>query len=200
METAKYLDRLLMKYSNTFNIYKSYRIGTREYPAYGYFFSRSEKYILIQEANMWAADSYEHIIFLQEEAIREQHVVQAEELIQGHMEEVLVRKGNKYPSRNHMSSILTVVLLSQKSIDRDVIKRIRKYHFDKGYLFHFRGYCQGRILAVGMEDKQVYACRCGKDCIPLLQGVFEEVIAGMEGFDAACKAQNIQVYKQEPAY
>ena len=42
MNTATYLDRLLLKYSNTFNIYKPYRIGARQYPAYGYFFSDNQ--------------------------------------------------------------------------------------------------------------------------------------------------------------
>lgn len=38
MEMAQYLDRLLLRYSGTFDIYKPYFIDGKEYPAYGYFF------------------------------------------------------------------------------------------------------------------------------------------------------------------
>ncbi len=62
MNSADYLNRLLLKYSGTFDIYQPYMIMGREYPAYGYFFSHVEKYVLVRKANMWSADSYEHIL------------------------------------------------------------------------------------------------------------------------------------------
>ena len=45
MNTAEYLDRLLVKYSSAFDIYQPYVIHGKEYPAYGYFFSHTEKYV-----------------------------------------------------------------------------------------------------------------------------------------------------------
>ena len=43
MNNAQYLDRLLLPYAGTFNIYMPYKIHDKEYPAYGYFFSSVEK-------------------------------------------------------------------------------------------------------------------------------------------------------------
>ena len=148
MNTATYLDRLLLKYSNTFNIYKPFRIGARLYPAYGYFFSHNEKYVLVQEANMWSADSYEHIIFRIEDQITPECVKEAESLIKDEMESILVRKGEKLPAKNHMSSLLTVVLLGQQPISKETAKQIGRFKFDKGYQFNMRGYSRGRIGVV----------------------------------------------------
>lgn len=64
LSTSDYLDRLLLRYSGTFDIHKPYTINEQEYDAYGYFHSHVEKYVLVREANMWSSNSYEHILFL----------------------------------------------------------------------------------------------------------------------------------------
>lgn len=197
MNTEKFLDRLLLKYSNTFNIYKPYRIGARQYPAYGYFFSHNEKYVLVQEANMWSADSYEHILFWEEEEITEEHVKKAQELIINEMEPTLVRKGEKLPAKNHMSSLITVVMLGQKPMSKETEKKIKKFRFDKGYQFNMRGYCRGRIIAATMEDKNVVASPDIKSSKKVFQEVFKEVEEGKEGFTAVCEKQGVTCYTQE---
>ena len=50
METADYLNQLLRKYSGTFDLYQPYVIHGKEYPAYGYFFSHTEKYVLVYDS------------------------------------------------------------------------------------------------------------------------------------------------------
>ena len=159
MNCAEYLDRLLLKYSNSFNIYMPYNIGLKEYPAYGYFFSHNEKYVLTTDANMWTADSYEHIIFLIEDRITERTVEEAKHLISDYMEPDLVRKGAKYPDSNHMSSILTIILISQQAVDEQVHKSIKKYKFDKGYQFHFKGFSYGRIGLISIDNQEIITCK-----------------------------------------
>lgn len=197
MNTATYLDRLLLKYSNTFNIYKPFRMGARQYPAYGYFFSHNEKYVLVQEANMWSADSYEHILFREEEEITEEHIKEAEEIIRNEMESELVRKGEKLPEKNHMSSLLTIVMLGQKPLSKEAAKRIGKFRFDKGYQFNMRGYSRGRIIAATMEDREVVASPDIKGSRKLFREVFKEVDEGREGFEAVCESQGVTCYTQE---
>ena len=197
METSQYLDRLLLKYSNNYNIYKPYRIGASEYPAYGYFFSHNEKYILVQEANMWTMDSFEHVIFMEADEITDEKVEEAEKLITEYMEEQLVRKGEKYPGKNHMSSILTVILLGQAPMEKAVQKRIRKFHFDKGYKFHMRGFCRGRMAAVSMQDKSVCMSSQAKDMKSVLNDVFQDVEEQKEGFSAVCEQQGVVPFAQE---
>lgn len=197
MDTSQYLDRLLLKYSNNYNIYKPYRVSGKEYPAYGYFFSRNEKYVLVQEANMWTMDSYEHVIFMESEEITEQHIQEAEQLIVEYMEEKLVRKGEKYPGKNHMSSILTVVLIGNMPIEDTVQKHIRKFHFDKGYKFHMRGFCRGRIAAVSMHDRSVCTNSQSRDLKSVLQDVFQDVDDNKEGFSAVCEKQGVTPFIQD---
>ena len=72
MNNAQYLDRLLLPYAGTFNIYMPYKIHDKEYPAYGYFFSSVEKYVLVREANMWTSNSHEHVLFMTVDEVTEE--------------------------------------------------------------------------------------------------------------------------------
>lgn len=198
MTTSEYLDRLLLKYSNTFDIYKPYRIGAKEYPAYGYFFSHNEKYILVKEANMWTMDSYEHILFMEVSQINHTVLAEAEGIIKEYMEAQLVRKGQHYPDKSHMSSILTVAIIGQEPLSKDIAAKIHKYKFDKGYQFNFRGFSRGRILAVTMDNQTVSACFQSRDLIGMYQKVFQDVKDGQKGFEEACAEQGIKPFLQKP--
>ena len=85
MTTADYLDGLLLCYSGNFDIYQPYRINNKEYPAYGYFFSVVEKYILVREINMWSTRSYEHILFMEVDTCTEKTIEEASDIIKNYM-------------------------------------------------------------------------------------------------------------------
>ena len=72
MNTSEYLDRLLLHYSGTFNIYQPYVINGKEYPYYGLFYNCTEKYVLVREVNMWSSKSYEHILFMEAEELTDE--------------------------------------------------------------------------------------------------------------------------------
>ena len=81
MEREKYLDRLLTKFSSSFNIYMPYQIDGIEYKAYAYFYTHQEKYVLTKSANLWSADSYEHVLFMDAEVIDEAMIEHAKDII-----------------------------------------------------------------------------------------------------------------------
>lgn len=197
IKTAEYLDRLLLKYSGDFNIYKPYCIGGRKYPAYGYFFAHNEKYVLVKEVNMWSSDSYEHIVFMEAETITEQNILDARELITQDLERDYVRKGEKYPPKDHMQTVLTVVLLSDRDLSSESVKLIQKFKFDKGYLLNMRGFCRGRIIAASMENEQVTASPQAREMIKIFKNVFLEVKEGKPGFDEICKKQGVTAFVQD---
>ncbi len=198
MDVNTYFDRLLTKYSGSFDIYMPYKFAGKNYPAYGYFYSHNEKYVLVEEANMWTADSYEHMFFINVENADDEVLAEAIELIEGSMEEQLVRKGKKVPEKNHMSSLLTVIILCQNYVSEDVARLVKSYHFDKGYNFHFRGYSKGRIAVISMENEQIYLSKAMKKTDrKVFQSVFEDVKEGKKGFLAICEEQGVKPYSQE---
>lgn len=196
MTTAEYLDQLLLCYSGSFDIYQPYVINGREYPAYGYFFSCVEKYLLVREINMWSTRSYEHILFMETESVDEALLAEAESVIRDYMEPVLVRKNEKYPEPNHMYSFLNVVIISSKPVPGQLVKEIRRFRYDRGYKFNFRGYSLGTVMCVSIEDRKYISNRHGKIHEKTFLKVFDSVEEGREGFSKVMERKGLTPYKQ----
>lgn len=197
MNSADYLNRLLLKYSGTFDIYQPYMIMGREYPAYGYFFSHVEKYVLVRKANMWSADSYEHILFADPEELTDGHLEEYRQAIAEYIEPTLILKGESLPESNHMYSYITIAVVTAKALSPEIKKAVRKFKFEKSYMHGIRGYSQARIAVVSMEDEAVCVNSMGRSLKKMYRGVFEDVKAGKSGYLEALKKQGAESFKQQ---
>ena len=197
MNSADYLNRLLLKYSGTFDIYQPYTILGREYPAYGYFFSHVEKYVLVRKANMWSADSYEHILFADPEELTDGHLEEYRQAIEEYVEPTLILKGESLPEPNHMYSYITIAVVTAKALSPEIKKAVRKFKFEKSYMHSIRGYSQARIAVASMEDEVVCVNSMGRSLKKMYRGVFEDVKAGKPGYLQALKKQGAESFKQQ---
>lgn len=173
MKTADYLERLLQKYSGTFDIYQPYVIHGKEYPAYGYFYSHVEKYVLVREANMWSSDSYEHILFIITDKVDQALIDEAYSVVKDYMEPILVRKGEDLPAEGHMYSYLTISLISEHALSKDMQKAVKHFKYEKGYKFNIRGFAQAHIVCATMEDEKVYTNYVGRKSAKFYKNIFE---------------------------
>ena len=88
---------------------------------------------------------------------------EAGRLISDYMEPVLSRANEKYPPKDHMRTFLTAVLVLERSPGPELIRKVRRFRFDKSYLFSLRGFSQGRIIVVDLPSKKVYTSPAAKD-------------------------------------
>ena len=196
MNTGDYLDQLLRKYSGTFDIYQPYVIHGKEYPAYGYFFSHVEKYVLVREANMWSSDSYEHILFIEAEEVIPALIEEAYEIVREYMEPVLVRKGDDLPAPGHMYSYLTISIIAQKPLSKEMRKAVKHFKFEKGYRFNMRGFSQAHIICTTLEDEKVYTNYAGSKSAKLYKQNFKDTKEGKPGFRQIMEEQKIEPFHQ----
>ena len=195
--SEKYLDRLLARYSGTFNIYMPYVIGGITFPAYGYFFSHVEKFVLTRNTNMWSSDSYEHILFLPKDRVSVEDVAQMKRILLDYVEPQLVRGGEELPSPNHMYSYMSMILISEKTPDKDTVKAVKKLSFDKGYQMNMRGFSQIQICLVSIEEEKIYHNFAASKKKKILKGIFKEVKEGKIGFKSLCEKQGVEPFVQE---
>lgn len=196
MNTGDYLDHLLRKYSGTFDIYQPYVIHGKEYPAYGYFFSHVEKYVLVREANMWSSDSYEHILFIEAEEVIPALIEEAYKIVREYMEPVLVRKGEDLPAPGHMYSYLTISIIAQKPLSKEMRKAVKHFKFEKGYRFNMRGFSQAHIICTTLEDEKVYTNYAGSKSAKLYKQNFKDTKEGKPGFRQIMEEQKIEPFHQ----
>lgn len=197
LTAENYLDRLLVRYAGTFDLYTPYQIGGRTFPAYGYFYSHVEKFVLTRSANMWSSDSYEHILFLPMEEVTATDVAQMKQLLLEEVEPKLVLKGEELPPPNHMYSYMSVILISEKKPSKDTIKAVKKLSYDKGYMMNMRGFSQAQICLVSIEDEKVYHNFAAHGKKKTLKGIFKEVKEGRIGFKELVEKGDLIPFSQE---
>lgn len=174
MTTADYLERLLDKYRGTFDIYQPYMIDGREYPAYGYFCSHTEKYVLVREVNMWRSDSYEHILFLETQKVDAALIDEAYRIVRDYMEPKLVRKGEAVPEAGHMYSYMTICILSEEPLDSAMTKAVKHFKYEKGYRMNMRGFAQAHIVCATMRDEKIYTNYVGRGIAKMYRSLFKQ--------------------------
>jgi hypothetical protein len=71
-----------------------------------------------------------------------------------------------------MRTCRAVVLISEYPLEENLIRKIRRYRYDKSYLFSLRGYSQGRMIAVDLPNNKVYTSPAAKD----VAGFYRQVL------------------------
>ena len=169
-----FLKELLRRYEASFDITHNFTFGNTTYPAYARFCSLSEKYVLKKEATLWAIKAFEHVLFIKEDEFTETAIEDLKSVIVNHAEPEFVRRGEKYPEKDHMCTYITFVVLASKTPDKATKKAIRKFHYDKGYLFNFRGHSEARLAVVSLEDGEVITNYSGRELKDLLKDVYNK--------------------------
>lgn len=185
MTSGDYLDKILDRMTSTHNITRNFTADGRTFAAHALYKASSEKYVLSRKANLWKVSESEHVLFMtlpenadpgtdpganpgadsdaDPGASPEALFEEAGRLISDYMEPVLSRGNEKYPPKDHMRTFLTAVLVLERSPGPELIRKVRRYRFDKSYLFSLRGFSQGRIIVVDLPSKKVYTSPAAKD-------------------------------------
>ena len=90
-----------------------------------------------------------------------------------HMEPELVCKGRKYPEKDHMYSYLTVAFICDRTPDAEVINDIKKFKYEKNYLFTIRGHVEGHMVMIDLSTGKVTACKAAKH----LSSFYENILS-----------------------
>ena len=173
-DKAEYLEKLLCEYQKSFDITRDYKIGDIVASAYGFFSSISEKYVISPKANLWSIHGFEHILFLERERVGEADIEEARLLMTEHMEPELVRKGKKYPEKDHMYSYVTVAFICERSPEDAVVQAVKGFRYEKNYLMTIRGHVEGHLILADLEGKKAYACKQAKHLTEFYNKVFEQ--------------------------
>lgn len=159
------LKKLLDIYNDSFDIEENYLIADAIYDAYGYCNITNSKYVLVKKAELWRALCFEHILFKKVRALTADDIDVLNRNITGYIEPVLIRKGGKYPQKDHMYSYITCVFICEEGISQEVAKIIRKTKFFKNYLLSVRGYCELRLVAVDIKNQKIIGNAAAKSLI-----------------------------------
>lgn len=164
-DTVQFLNKLLISYQEHFNIEKTYRLQDEIYDAYASFSVTNSKYVLIKKAELWRANCFEHVFFQVKDCFNKEILHSFQIQIQDFIEPQLVRQGARWPEQNHMYTYITGIFICRDGMSQDAEKALKKFRYEKNYLWTIRGYCQARILVFDLKNKKISGNRAAKSLI-----------------------------------
>lgn len=149
-------ERLIKSYSAYFDIEHDAKLPGEGCSLLAHYTSRSEKYVLVKRAQLWAIECEEYLCVFEEEtltAARLERILHAVEAA----EPQLVR-----PRPDHMYTYLSVVVLAEAA-EPEALALLRRHRFRRSYKLTVHGWCNLRAAVVDLGADKVYTNRDGRD-------------------------------------
>ncbi|WP_078428594.1 hypothetical protein [Alkalihalobacterium alkalinitrilicum] len=156
--SKSYLDRLIGKYSRHFNVFTSKELGSIPLSFYAEYKRRDEKYFMTKSIPIWGVDNQQYVFVWEKET----KVTKGD--VQTFATELLRNSASYVPSHSeHMSSILLGVILTNKPLEKDVIKEVKKLRKLKFLKFGMNGWIECYVGLVHVDDNEVYVNKKGRE-------------------------------------
>ncbi|MCL0079393.1 hypothetical protein M1O18_00570 [Dehalococcoidia bacterium] len=158
MKLEEYLKILQARYEACFDTSPDYSILGRRLALYACCHMRNEKFFLSRKATLGAWETNEYC------------------LVEGRSDRIypsdvqdftafLVNAANELvkPHEEHMSSVISGILVSEQGVDPEAIRIGTRFKHDRSFWFGIRGWYSVRLLLVDLSSGQVYASPKGKE-------------------------------------
>ncbi len=164
MELAEYIDIIECKLINNFDILRNHHINDLNYDLYAKFFMRNEKFFLVKKAVIYAFENNEYVLM--------KHYKKFDTGDYNIFMDNLIKsiKTVINPSKEHMSSIVTGVIVTENVSERDlehIKKSIAKFKYNKSFAFGYRGWAEVRLLLVSLKTGLISCNKIGKEVASL---------------------------------
>jgi len=164
----QFIDALLEAYEAYFDIKRDVEKEKILLAAEAIFHSRSEKYVLVQSAKLWAVETNEYAYFITQEASSSSEFKKWRDKVLGiGMKEIK-------PHSEHMYSYITMIYIAD-SIDEDTRKEIENFSCHKMFLLSLHGWMHFRLAAVDLSKNEIITNKKGREIRTILKKVMQKV-------------------------
>lgn len=162
MTGQKFMEKVLSAYQEAFDITRPFDVNGHRYDAYAAFNVTSAKYVLVEKAELWRANCYEHTFFSCCPSFDRETLIRFGTEIEEYIEPQIVRQGRGCMEKDHMYTFITGIFFSEEGISEEMKRAVRKFKFFKNYRFGIRGYSEARILVFDMKNQKVAGNRAAR--------------------------------------
>jgi hypothetical protein len=156
MDKEKYYEIMLNKLKYNFDINRNERIGKWKFDIAARSHIRNEKYIGFKSAVIYAFENDEYVYGKHYHKLSKDDVVGFIELLKSTI-------GNTVePHEEHMSTTFTALITVDEAVDEDIKNYIKKFKYQKSFLFGLRGWVVVRVVLVELSKQEVTSSKESK--------------------------------------
>jgi len=161
MRRRDYIDLILTGISDDFDIYHNYWFKDRKFVVYAYNYNQKDRFETANNAKLWESKAYEHLFFINCDELTEERFNEIYHWTIDNIEPHFVRADKRWPSKDHMYSYISFIIITKKPISYEVSKLIKKSNYRKNYLFGARGFSNIRFAVITPSSHEITVNKYG---------------------------------------
>ncbi|KYH35459.1 hypothetical protein CLTEP_06350 [Clostridium tepidiprofundi DSM 19306] len=168
MDNNEFLHEFVNKIEGNFDIEYNQKVFDMDFDMTATFNQRSAKYMFLKKAEVYAFKNHEYIFYKELNGkLTIDYLNDVKEFLKKNVDEIV------HIDEEHMSSAVTFVICSNHTVDKDVIRLVKRFKFYRSFSFGFKGWVNGKIVFVNPAYKIIVTNRLGKDVGRIISGIME---------------------------
>ncbi|MHB1392232.1 MAG: hypothetical protein ACYCYE_03985 [Clostridia bacterium] len=155
MNYETYIGILKSKFERHFHIETDIAILENKIDMYAKFSNVSGRTFVTKNDVIDRFENFEYCYIKKYDTVNEEEVASYVQFLKRIVEECID------PGKDHMSTYVTGVIIGN-SINDNVKKIVEKYRYSKAYSFYLRGWCDVRLVCIGLDSNEVVTNKAGR--------------------------------------
>ena len=151
-----YLQVLTKRLAPYYDVYRDETAAGEKWDLVARFKMRNEKYFLLKQVTLFAYENHEIVLVRGADRVTAEAAEQFCAYLQKAVGELV------HPSDEHMSTVVTGVLVATGGITPKGRKIIESFCHSRNFKFLLQGWCDVRLLAVDLTADEVYTNKAGR--------------------------------------
>ena len=156
MNSSEYLDKLKNSLTRYFDIELDKTICNKFFTLYGRYYTRNTKYFALKNIEVYSFTVNEYVLYNHYDNVTPDHINKLMVYVKENVDDIIIR------DKEYMSSGITFLLSSEKSIGKDTIKAVKNFKFYKSYSWGFKGWVNVKLILVDLNTNQAYSNALGR--------------------------------------
>ena len=157
MNFQNYIEHVKNRLLRSYDLEENKVLGGREMNLFGAYHLRTERYIATKKAVVYGMENHEYICLFHLTALTEDGLTDYINWIKQNIDDLV------NPHREHMSTMVSLVLVCDVQPSEEVLRKVRRVKFHKGYSFGFKGWVDLKLLVYSLEDQSLITNRKGEE-------------------------------------
>ncbi|HKM39535.1 MAG TPA: hypothetical protein VJ036_04630 [bacterium] len=153
---AMYLKTISKRLEANYDLFPAERIAGKTMDLVARFNMRNEKFFLLKKITLYAYENHETVLMKRVDWISAEVVEEFCRYLKAAMSELVD------PSEEHMSSIVTGVLVATEGVVLKARPLIKQFRYSRNFKLLLQGWCDLRLLAVDLAANEVYSNKAGR--------------------------------------
>ncbi|MCT4605721.1 MAG: hypothetical protein N4A64_06385 [Marinisporobacter sp.] len=157
MEYTEYIEKIEKKLKAHFDIKRDYLYKDLQIDLYAKYHIRNERYMASKKVPIYGFENNEYCFIKYFDDLTEEKLKNFIEYLKLSIDDFV------HPHAEHMSSVVTGVLVTNNEEDKKISDVARKFKFHKSFAFGFKGWVDIRLVLVYLGKSVVVTNKKGKE-------------------------------------